>query len=152
MEKGFTLLELLIVIGITAILAVFLIINPLSFRSRQDLNLTVSEMVAALRNAQNNSISQESGSVWGIYFDNIDGSGFYDFFSGSNYSSANIASRSSLRSSVKFVQPAVGASSTVIFSAVSGLPAASTTIIIALREDFSSFRAITINANGQIQH
>ena len=150
--KAFTLIELLVVIGITAILAVFFIMSPLSFRSQQDLNLTVSEMIAVLRNAQDNSISQESGSVWGIYFDNINGSGFYDFFSGSNYSSVNIVSRSSLRSNIKFVQPAIGSSSTVIFSAVSGLPVASTTIIIALREDSSSSRAITINANGQIQH
>ena len=79
--KAFTLIELLVVIGITAILAVFFIMSPLSFRSQQDLNLTVSEMIAVLRNAQDNSISQESGSVWGIYFDNINGSGFYDFFS-----------------------------------------------------------------------
>ena len=150
--KAFTLIELLVVIGITAILAVFFIMSPLSFRSQQDLNLTVSEMIAVLRNAQDNSMSQESGSVWGIYFDNINGSGFYDFFSGSNYSSVNIVSRSSLRSNIKFVQPAIGVSSTVIFSAVSGLPVASTTIIIALREDSSSSRAITINANGQIQH
>ena len=150
--KAFTLIELLVVIGITAILAVFFIMSPLSFRSQQDLNLTVSEMIAVLRNAQDNSMSQESGSVWGIYFDNINGSGFYDFFSGSNYSSVNIVSRSSLRSNIKSVQPAIGASSTVIFSAVSGLPVASTTIIIALREDSSSSRAITINANGQIQH
>ena len=150
--KAFTLIELLVVIGITAILAVFFIMSPLSFRSQQDLNLTVSEMIAVLRNAQDNSISQESGSVWGIYFDNINGSGFYDFFSGRHYSSVNIVSRSSLRSNIKFVQPAIGVSSTVIFSAVSGLPVASTTIIIALREDSSSSRAITINANGQIQH
>ena len=150
--KAFTLIELLIVIGITAIMAVFLIMSPLSFRSRQDLNLTVSEMVAVLRNAQDNSISQESGSIWGIYFDNTNDSGFYDFFSGSDYSSINIVSRSSLRSNIKFIQPAIGASSTVIFSAVSGLPVASTTIIIALREDLSSSRAIIINANGQIQH
>ena len=150
--KAFTLIELLIVIGITAIMAVFLIMSPLSFRSRQDLNLTVLEMTAVLRNAQDNSISQESGSVWGIYFDNTNDSGFYDFFSGSDYSSINIVSRSSLRSNIKFIQPAIGASSTVIFSAVSGLPVASTTIIIALREDLSSSRAIIINANGQIQH
>jgi len=150
--KAFTLIELLIVIGITAIMAVFLIMSPLSFRSRQDLNLTVLEMTAVLRNAQDNSISQESGSVWGIYFDNTNDSGFYDFFSGSDYSSTNIVSRSSLRSNIKFIQPAIGASSTVIFSAVSGLPVASTTIIIALREDLSSSRAIIINANGQIQH
>ncbi len=150
--KAFTLIELLMVLGITAILAVFLIMSPLGFRSQQDLNLTVSEIMAALRNAQDNSISQESESVWGIYFDNINGSGFYDFFSGSGYSSTNIVSRSALRSSIKFVQPAVGASSTVIFSAVSGLPVASTTIIIALREDPSSSRVITINANGQIQY
>ena len=150
--KAFTLIELLVVIGITAILAVFFIMSPLSFRSQQDLNLTVSEMIAVLRNAQDNSISQESGSVWGIYFDNTNDSGFYDFFSGSDYSSTNIVSRSSLRSNIKFIQPAIGASSTVIFSAVSGLPVASTTIIIALREDLSSSRAIIINANGQIQH
>ncbi|MEK7549338.1 MAG: prepilin-type N-terminal cleavage/methylation domain-containing protein [Patescibacteria group bacterium] len=150
--KAFTLIELLVVIGITAILAVFFIMSPLSFRSQQDLNLTVLEITAALRNAQDNSISQESGSVWGIYFDNINGSGFYDFFSGSNYSSTNIVSRSALRSNIKFVQPIVGASSTVIFNAVSGLPVASTTIIIVLREDSLSSRAIIINANGQIQH
>lgn len=149
---GFTLIELLVVIAIAAILASFGYLNLIGYKDRQELDLTVGEIVATLRSAQERSRSQEFDNPWGVYFSNLSAnSAFYDLFYGNSYNSNRIVFHSVMRSAIQFVQPALGATSTVFFSAVSGLPNASTTIIISLKRDPSASKTIIVNNNGQIQ-
>jgi len=150
-KNGFTLVELLIVIGIIAIVSVTATFNIFSYRGQQELDLTAREIVVSLRNAQDRSISQESGSRFGIHFENPSGDqGFYDLFSGPTYATGTIISKTSLRSIIQFSDPTSGNNKDVIFAPVTGLPNASTTIIISLKRDASVNKTITINSNGQI--
>lgn len=151
--KGFTLIELLLAVGILAIVSVFGFINLFGYREAQDLDSTTREIVIILRNAQDRSISQESNNRFGVHFENpASGQGFYDLFSGTNYVSGVIISKFALRQDVQFSDPAGGNSKDVIFSPVTGLPNASTTIIISLKRDSSVSKTITVNSNGQIQY
>ncbi|MEK7634327.1 MAG: GspH/FimT family pseudopilin [Patescibacteria group bacterium] len=151
-DKAFTLIELLIVIGIISIISVFGILNLFSFRSYQDLNLTVNGIAAVLRSAQSRSISQESGGNFGVHFENSSsGENFYDLFQGSNYISGNLILRTSLKREIQFINPASGSSKDIVFSPITGLPASSSTVIIAFKRDNSISKTITINSNGQIQ-
>ncbi|MBI5306408.1 type II secretion system protein [Candidatus Wolfebacteria bacterium] len=150
--KGFTLIELLIVISITAILAVGVSsFNLFGYRNKQDLDLTAREIVVILRNAQDRSISQESGGNYGVYFDNIDANGaFYDLFNGASYSSGTIIKKIPLKNNISFVIPQNGASSSVVFSPLSGIPVSSSTVAISLKSDILSSSTIIINSNGNI--
>ena len=145
--RAFTLIELLIVIGITVVLATISFLNIFNFRGQNDLDLTVKEIVVVLRNAQ------ESGSRWGVHFENpVSAGGFYDLFSGIDYSTSSLVSRSTLRSNLQFSDPAGGNSKDIIFSPVSGLPGGSSTIIIFTKNNPSVSSTIIVNSNGQIQY
>jgi prepilin-type N-terminal cleavage/methylation domain-containing protein len=151
-QQSFTIVELLIVIALVAVIASIGIVSLFGYRQRQHLKLQTEELVAVLRNAQNRSLSQESGSRWGVHFENPtgDANDFYDLFSGTSYSASAVVSRTPLPPALQFDVPSSGASATIIFAPVTGFPNASTTIKISLVNNPNASSAITINSNGVI--
>jgi prepilin-type N-terminal cleavage/methylation domain-containing protein len=152
-QKSFTLVELIIVVGLVVILATFGVMNFVNYRNRQKLNLTSQEISVILRNAQDRSITQESGRPWGVYFANPSGNNndFYELFSGASYPGTTV-SRNALSSSIQFDLPAAGSNSIVIFAPISGLPDSPITVKISLVNDPSASSTIIVNSNGQIQY
>ena len=152
MGKGFSLIELLITIGIVAVLGTIGTMNLVNYRSRNILDLQTQEIVATLRDAQSRSISQENGRPWGIHFENpTSDPDYYSLFASSTYNSSDINSTTTLNSAVVFLDPSSGNSKNVTFSAVTGLPSAADSITIALNTNNSASSTITISAYGQIQ-
>jgi len=150
-SKAFTLVELIITLGIIVVLAGVGFLGILNYKNNQSLNSTSREIVSVLRNAQNRSLSQEAGSRWGVHFENPSSSNdFYDLFYGASYTISGLVSRTTLASGVEFVLPPNGSSSTVIFSPVTGLPNNSLTIKIFLIAAPSVSSTIIVNQNGQI--
>ncbi|EKD64583.1 MAG: hypothetical protein ACD_50C00342G0003 [uncultured bacterium] len=85
-QKGFTLPELLLVMGILTILFGFITINLLNFRQKSVLNTTVDTVVSDLKSQQNKAMvgdTQGSGTIsdYGVYFE----SDRYILFRGSSY-------------------------------------------------------------------
>ncbi len=148
--KGFTLIELIISIAIIAIIASIGIINLFSYRNRQDLSLNTGKIVEVLRNAQNRSISQENGTRWGVHFINVSAPNldYYELFYGASYALNTIVSTATLPSNITFEVPSV--SSTIIFSPITGLPNASTTVKIYLLSNPTTSSTIIISNNGNI--
>lgn len=151
--KAFTLIELLIVIGIAAVLATVGVLNLFNYRAQNDLDMTIKEIVSALRVAQNYSISQEliesgSGRKWGVHFE----SGNYVLFRGIDYNDSGkvIASKSALRQTVEF--KTMPSPADIIFEPITGKPNSSNTIEVSLKSDTNNYKTITISNNGQIQH
>ncbi len=151
---AFTLIELLIVITITIILFGFGFFRIWDYQNRQSLDLTKQSIAMILRNAQDRSISQESGVRWGVHFENPSGSGndFYELFSGVVYSTSSVISKNNLNQSIQFINPSAGASKDMIFAAITGLPSASSSVIISLVGDSSASSTIIVNANGRIEY
>lgn len=154
MKKAFTLVELIIVIAIVAIIAGVGIMSLVGYRQRQSLRTQTEELVAVLRNSHDRSVTQESGSRWGVYFENPvgDNNDFYDLFSGTSYSASAVVSRIALPSALQFDIPSSGASSTIIFAPITGFPNASTTIKMSLIGNPLTSSTIIVNSNGQIQY
>ena len=152
LSKAFTLIELLIVIGLIAIISTVGILNLFNYSSYQDLDLSVQKIAAVLRSAQSRSIDSESGGNFGVHFENsLSGGNFYDLFQGNNYASGTLIMRTALKQEIQFIDPVFGNSKDIIFFSITGLPASSSTVIIALKRDNSISKTITINSNGQIQ-
>lgn len=155
--KGFSLIELLIVVAILALITASGGLVLFNYANRWNLENAVVEIVALIRDAQNRSLSQQDGNgdnqgdQWGIHFEN----GAEDsvkVFSGSSYSSARVATTYVLRPGLKFDIPLNGQSKDVIFSRVSGLPDNPFTVKISLSGDSAIFTEIFINSNGTIQY
>jgi len=149
--KGFTLIELIITLGIIVVLAGVGFLGILNYKNIQSVNSTAQGIITVLRNAQNRSLSQEGGSRWGVHFENPSGANdFYDLFHGASYTTSGLVSRTALPSGVEFVLPPIGSSSTVIFYSVTGLPDNPLTIKISLTAAPSVSSTIIINQNGRI--
>src|SRR3989338_5433970 len=69
-KKGFTLIEILVVLGISVILATGGFLALWNLRRHQALDLSAQKIVAVLRDAQARSIGQENGLAWGVHFEN----------------------------------------------------------------------------------
>jgi Tfp pilus assembly protein FimT len=69
MRVGFTLVELLIVIGIIIFLAAILLPIGFNFYQLQILNGTTDQIVWLLRQARTNALSQRNNSDCGLYFE-----------------------------------------------------------------------------------
>lgn len=85
-QKGFTIPELLIVMGILAILFGFTTPNLLHFRQRAVINTTVDTLITDLKNQQTKAMvgdTEGSGIIsdYGVYFE----TNKYTLFRGSSY-------------------------------------------------------------------
>lgn len=148
MKRGYTLIELLIVLSIIAALGVIGTIDYANYRSQQGFVTVRANIVTVLRTAQLRAIAQEDSQPWGVYFSNL-GSTFYQVFKGSDYLTGTpVENKRFLGRGISFAQPATNATSQVVFAKRTGLPTAPLTVKIALRGATST---ITINAQGNIQ-
>jgi len=81
---SFTLVEILIVVGIIAILASFSFSVGLNFYKSQQLETQAQEILQTLRRAQSKAMAIELDSSFGVYFDNANKK--YILFKGDSYS------------------------------------------------------------------
>ncbi len=149
--KGFTLIELMITLAILTIVAVIGGVNLFNYYSRQNLTSAANEIVALLRQAQNSSLTQESGDQWGVHFSNVTTTqGLIQLFHGSSFASGTLANSQSLPTGVQFINPVSGTSTDVIFSKVTGYPNTSASIAVALTANLNTSSTIIINVIGQV--
>jgi len=154
-KKGFTLVELLIVIVIIILITVFVYLNLFRKKGFNELYSTRDQIVALLREAQNNSIFQKQDSEWGIYFSNSTSvSPFYSLFYGTTYQTSTSLKRFNLPLNVKYDTSSIdlGSSLTVYFNKITGIPSTSTSIILNfnLSNQIIASSTININQNGLI--
>lgn len=146
MNKGFTLIELVISLALVAILSTVGLLSLVNFRTNQALRLAAQNLVIFTRDAQQKSISQEGGLQWGIRFSHDPaGRDNYQLISGSS-SFAPAGNLVSLPSNLEFAS----AYGDLTFNK-SGLPSGTSSLIIRLKASPATLQTITINAQGIIQ-
>ena len=81
-DKGFTLIEVILSIGIISLIGAFSVPVYRSLQTNNDFNIVVDESVSSLRRAQALSRSMQEDSSWGVNFDDS-----ITIFLGSSYAS-----------------------------------------------------------------
>ncbi len=84
-NKGFTFIELLIVIAIIGILSLITIPNLSNFRKEQALKNTTENVITLLDKAQSDSLSSLNSNNYGVHF----ASNYMVYFVGSTFSNTN---------------------------------------------------------------
>ena len=153
------MVELLIVMGLIAVLVGGVTLYLQRNRGGISLDSTVDELVTLLRSAQQKALSQEGGTRWGVYVDNVDPTkaGFSLFavneseLADTNFSGLPGTSeqRIALATSLSFSQPAAGQTLAIVFNKGTGLPATPASIILATG---STQQTISVEANGRVTY
>ena len=153
-RSGFSFIELLVVMGITAVIAGVALISLLGRRSTVELNTTSQKIAALLREAQSRSMVQASSSAWGVRFDNVTSTApFYSLFGGA-YSAASRENYYSMPSNLRFATSSIAAGTyaATTFEQVSGNTLGSTSIRIYMVNDPNSSTTITIDPSGAVSY
>ena len=143
MKKGFTLIEVLIAITILSVMATIGGINLFGYYNRQNLELTINEITALIRQAQ--------GEGWGVHLENTTSQDSVKLFCcGATYASSISISVYTLRSNIQFTDPSEGNPKDIVFSKLTGYPNIATSIVISFKNDPATFSTITVSNIGRL--
>ncbi|HUC01489.1 MAG TPA: type II secretion system protein [Candidatus Paceibacterota bacterium] len=160
MRKGFTLIELIVVVGIMLAVSAVVFSNLAGERTEADLTATTQQVTTLLREAQTDAMTQENNSqavdaAWGVHFSNATATApFYALFTGS-YSQSSTVSSYPLLSTVAYQTSTLPAGATldVIFSPVTGFPSASATIGFYMPKENTAFSStIVVAPTGAVSY
>lgn len=151
---GFTILEIIIVLGILGILSVALTAAYQSFQRAAVLDISSRQIVLKLREAQARALNGEDGKRWGIRFDNSL-LGYRLFSTLTTFASGVVKDTSYLESRVEyktFDSGAVGTPLDVIFERITGIPSGGIahSVEINLRGSPTFSKLITVSSSGRI--
>lgn len=148
-KKGFSLLELIIVVGIMAILGAITIFSLISMNNAELVSRDVFQVRSLLDRARSQTLSAKDDSQYGVHFTQTS----VTLFKGSAYSPSdpenyvfNLDDRV-LISSFVFS----GQGNDVVFYRLTGETSVSGTVTFILKKDPSKTKTITISKTGIIQ-
>jgi len=148
MKKGFTIIEVLIVLAIMAILGTFVAVSYSRFNSMQALDKTSALVSSVLNQARTLTLSSKDNTQYGVHL----ASGEITLFAGDTYSpSAGSNSVFTLNPQVSLIADISGGGSEVVFERLTGKTDQDGTITLSLVSGASSAKTITIFETGIIQ-
>lgn len=139
-RSAFTLIELLLVMGIVVILSALASGNLTRIISQGYFTNTVERLVRTLRTAQNYSFSGKEDSSWGVHYEQ----GKIVLFKGTSYASRDAAfdAETPIPISVE-----ISGWSDIYFDKLRGLPSATPSILV---ESFGRAGVISVGSEGVI--
>ncbi len=143
-QQGFTLIEVLLVVGITGIITVFSGLNLIGFQRRTTLRTSADELISNLRKVQSLSVAAKDNLSYGVHIEQD----YYEIFSGSSYvpgDSENI--KVALSPNVEILNVGLSPDNSVVFEKLSGYPDYTGSLDISLGTEVIT---VTINSEGVI--
>lgn len=144
--KGFTLIELIVVIGIFTIVSALSVPFIQSFQTSSNLHTHANTIVRTLRRAQQQAIAGRDDSSWGVYFDSSNNQ--FLMFLGDDYATRDEDyDQETEYSNIFIIDTDFG--NEIYFSIYSGQPSEAGTITISSPNNQS--KVISIGSLGMVQ-
>ena len=153
-RAGFTMIEVVLVIGITLITGALIITSLQGRKGKTELDATVRQAVSLLREAQSRSVSQASSSAWGVRFENSTNTiPHFMLFAGTFSTSSQVAQYPiSSAIGVSTSTLPLGSSTDIIFLQISGVTANTTTLQFYRKSDSAQSSTITVLPSGSVSY
>ena len=152
-NKGISLIEILIVVGLIAIISAIAGLNLSQFHNQQVLRNTTEDVISLLNEARNDTISSKNSNTYGIHFQTDRAILF--IFTGTTFN-INDSSNVSVIFDTAVIIPTtgginlIGGGSDIVFDRLTGETAKYGTIIIRLTNNATSQKIVTISKIGVI--
>ncbi len=145
-RKAFTVIEVLMAIGIIVVLAGLSVPTADIFLSRNELHTEALKMTDALRRARNQAMSGQEDSAWGVHFT----AGDYTVFKGASYNPSDSYNETFNLPGILSISAITinGGGSEIIFDRIAGTT--STFGTTTIQTDTSESQTIVVNSGGVI--
>ncbi len=146
MKKGFTLIEILVALGIIVLLCVIIIGSFSSFRKSQNFNNAIEDTISIFNSARAKTLSSENASQYGIHLDSSKAT----LFKGTVFSQTDPNNQIiNLDSSIEIVNISInGGGSDVVFNRLKGDTSDHGSFVIRVKSDTSKSKTISIKSTG----
>lgn len=146
--RGYTLLELLIVIAIIVIVAILISGAFSSFRTNNSLVEADSNIIGFLNEARSNTLGSLNNNTWGVHFEQTK----IVLFSGAVYNAADSANTPyPLPFDLQISAINLGGPTEVVFARLTGDASISGTVTISSRRNAAQNRIVTILPKGNVK-
>jgi len=151
-KKGFTLTELIIVIGILVILIAISASTFIFFRKESDLNSNSEKIINILRRVQNKTLASEGLSQYGVYFDDSVSPHQYTLFKGASYASRDVSFDEiyKLTRNIEIYEIDLNGGNEVVFEQLTGVATQSGNVSLRLKSDLTETQIIYVENSGLI--
>jgi len=151
-KKGFSLIEILVVLGILAILGLISVSFFVFLQKESRLSNVSEEIISVLKVAQSKTLSSQEDSQYGVYFNTAVSPHQYILFKGSSYPSRDTAFDEIhlVPDITEFFQINTGGNNEIVFDRLTGSTENSGNISLRLAEDVSQTKIIYITNSGAI--
>lgn len=147
MKKGFTLLEIIVAVGIISLIGAASMVSFLNSRRTRDLGTSGQNVLSILRLAQSKTIAGEDASNWGVHLD----SSQFVLFRGATYAGATKTEPHALPDTLEIANISLaGGGSDIIFQKIYGTTIQSGTIDIRVKAVATQKFSITIDSSGKV--
>ena len=147
--RGFTLLELLIVVSVLLVL-VSIVVSPFSsFRNRSLLNIEVENITTLINNARSKTLSSYNDSEYGVHFE----ANRVVFFKGTSFVEPDVNNIEIVFNTAIYISDIslVGGGSNLVFNRLTGKTDENGTITVALTSASTTNNVISIYATGSTE-
>ena len=142
-SQGFTLVETLIVVAITAMISGISLVSLASLSKNEALSANTTAIATRLRDARAQTLASVGGMQYGVLIDTTS----VTFFRGATYDAATSTN------DVFVLSGYVSASSSIqsfVFERITGNASASGTIDVYLRSDSTKKKTVTVQTSGLV--
>lgn len=153
MKTAFTLIEVLVIIGLIIILTGLAVPVFQVFQKESVLNNSTQEIINALRLAQNKTAASEGASSWGVYFEDITSPHQYTLFKGGSYAlrDSSFDEIHKLSQLLEIYEIDLqGAGSEIVFNRVEGTTGQFGKLSLRLKSEPVKTKTIYIENSGQV--
>ena len=147
-NKGISIIEILIVIGIIAVISAIIIPNLSDFRRQQVLKNTTEDVFSLLNEARNDTISSKNSTTYGVHFDSDKATLFQGLYNINSVSNKQINFDSQVSIPISGGINLNGGGSDIIFDRITGNTEQDGTIVIRVVNDATKQKVITVNKIG----